>query len=181
MIRVYLAHGASGSAATMAPWLDGLAARGFEAVGVTLPRRRAEDAVASYEAQVPDTTGVVIGGHSYGGRVASLAVAGVRRPGDPVRTRPYAGLICLSYPLHRPGAPESAAARTAHWRSISVPALLVSGRSDPFATIGLLEASMPSLPAGRLVTYDGLGHTLKPVMAEVLDEMAAFLRTLAAG
>lgn len=181
MIRIWLGHGASGTAASMAPWVDGLRARGFEAYAVELPKRKAEAAVAAYEAQVPDEPGVVIGGHSYGGRVASLAVAGVREGGAPARVHPYVGLVCLSYPLHRPGAPETAAARTAHWPAISVPALLLSGTSDPFATIGLLEASMPTMPMGRLVTYPRLGHTLKPVQADALDCVAAFLAELDAG
>ena len=81
VIRVYLGHGASGTAASMQPWVDGLAARGIEAHAVDLPKRKAEDAVAAYEAQVPDEPGIVIGGHSFGGRVASLAVAGVRVAG----------------------------------------------------------------------------------------------------
>src|SRR4051794_35493533 len=73
VMRIYLAHGASGNAASMRPWVDGLRERGFEAHAVALPRRKAEDAVGAYEAQVPDEPGVVIGGHSFGGRVASLA------------------------------------------------------------------------------------------------------------
>lgn len=181
MIRIWLGHGASGTAASMAPWVDGLRARGFEAHAVELPKRKAEAAVAAYEAQVPDEPGMVIGGHSFGGRVASLAVAGVREGGAPARVHPYVGLVCLSYPLHRPGAPETAAARTAHWPAITVPALLLSGTSDPFATIGLLEASMPTMPMGRLVTYPKLGHTLKPVQADALDRVAAFLAELDAG
>ena len=181
VIRVYLGHGASGTAASMAPWVDGLRARGFEAHAVELPRRRAEDAVAAYEAQVPDEPGVVIGGHSFGGRVASLAVAGVRAAGAGERTHPYTGLVCLSYPLHRPGAPETAAARIAHWPAITVPALLLSGTSDPFATIGLLEGAMSSMPHGRLVTYPRLGHTLKAVQADALERIAAFLAELDTG
>ena len=69
-----------------------------------LPKRKAEDAVAAFEAQVPDEPGVVVGGHSFGGRVASLAVAGVRVAGAAPRAHAYAALVCLSYPLHPPGA-----------------------------------------------------------------------------
>ena len=162
----------------MTPWVDGLAARGIEAHALDLPRRKAEDAVAAYEAQVPDEPGIVVGGQSYGGRVASLAVAGMRPAGAPVRVHPYAGLVCLSYPLHRPGAPETRDARTAHWPAIEVPALLLSGTADPFARIDLLESSMPALRRGRLITYPRLGHTLKPVMADALDRLAAFVREL---
>ena len=178
VIRVYLGHGASGTAASMRPWVDGLAARGIEAHAVELPKRKAEDTVATYEAQVPDEPGVVIGGHSFGGRVASLAVAGVRVAGAAPRAHPYAGLICLSYPMHPPGKPENAAARVAHWPAIDVPALLLSGTSDPFARIELLETAMPALRGGTLVTYPKLGHGLKPVQADALDKMAAFIASL---
>jgi pimeloyl-ACP methyl ester carboxylesterase len=178
MIRVYLGHGASGTAASMAPWVEGLRARGIEAHALELPKRKAEAAVAPFEAQVPDEPDAVVGGHSYGGRVASLAVAGVRAPGAVERAHPYAGLVCLSYPLHRPGGPETADARTAHWPAIEVPALLLSGTSDPFARIELLEAAMPKLRDGRLITYPKLGHGLLPVRADVLDRVAAFLSDL---
>jgi predicted alpha/beta-hydrolase family hydrolase len=173
VIRVYLGHGASGTAASMEPWVRGLHARGFEAHALDLPKRRAEDAVAAFEAQVPDEPGVVVGGHSYGGRVASLSAAGVGGG-----HRSYAALVCLSYPLHRPGAPETAEARTSHWPSIACPALLLSGTSDPFARIDLLERSLALLPDARLVTYPRLGHSLKPVLEDALDRMASFLASL---
>jgi len=178
MLRIYLGHGAAGSAATMAPWVDGLRARGLEAFALDLPRRKAEDAIAAFEAQVPDEPGVVVGGHSFGGRVASLSAAGVGCA-DGVPPRSYAALVCLSYPLHRPGAPGTTAARTAHWPRIGVPALLLSGTRDPFARIDLLEAAMPLLPDGRLVTYPKLGHGLLPVREDALDQIVAFLDGLA--
>jgi pimeloyl-ACP methyl ester carboxylesterase len=178
MIRVYLGHGASGTAVSMRPWVDGLRRRGIEAHALELPKRKAEDAVAAYEAQVPDEPGAVVGGHSFGGRVASLAVAGVRVAGSAPRVHPYAGLVCLSYPLHAPGRQEAVEARSAHWPSIEVPALLLSGTSDPFARIDLLEAAMPKLPDGRLVTYPKLGHGLLPVRDDVLDRIAAFVAGL---
>jgi pimeloyl-ACP methyl ester carboxylesterase len=180
MLQIYLGHGAAGSAATMAPWVDGLRARGYEAHALNLPRRKAEDAIAAFEAQVPDEPGVVVGGHSFGGRVASLAVAGVSRT-QREQGRSYAGLVCLSYPLHRPGAPETAGARTAHWPRITVPALLCSGTSDPFARLDLLEASMPLLVQGRLETWPKLGHGLLPVREAVLDRIARFLADVEAG
>lgn len=162
----------------MLPWVDGLRALGFDAAPLQLPRRRAEDAVTALEAQVPDEPGMVIGGHSYGGRVASLAAAGVRPEAAAGREHPYRALVCLSYPLHRPGAPETAAARTAHWPRIEIPTLLLSGTSDPFARLDLLEVAIPSLPNGELVTYPRLGHNLAPVREEVLSRLAAFLRPL---
>lgn len=168
-MRVYLGHGASGSAATMAPFVEGLMRRGIESHALQLPKRRAEDAVAALLEQVPDAPDVVIGGHSFGGRVASLAAAG--------GTRRFAGLVCLSYPLHRPGAPDLDV-RSAHWPAIACPVLMLSGESDPFARIELLRAAVPRLPDGRLVTYPGLGHTIRPVLDDALDRVAAFVAGL---
>ena len=113
--------------------------------GAGLPSRRARAS--------PD---VAVGGHSYGGRVASLAAA------EP--DSPYAALVLFSYPLHPPGAPERTDARIAHWPSIRCPVLLLSGEADPFAKIDLLRATVPRLADAELVTYPRLGHTLKPVL-----------------
>ena len=170
--RIYLGHGASGTAASMSPFVDGLRARGLTAQAIDLPKRKAEEAIPAFRAVVPSETDVVVGGHSYGGRVASLAAA------EP--DAPYAALICFSYPLHPPGAPERTEARIAHWASIRCPVLLLSGESDPFARIELLRAAVPLLADGELVTYPRLGHTLKPVLDDVLDRVAAFLEGLPA-
>src|SRR5262249_54573253 len=100
-MRVVLAHGASGTAASMQPHVSGLHARGVDAVAINLPKRKAEDAVAAYLAASGEGADVVIGGHSYGGRVASLLAAGSDGEGHT-----FGGLVLLSYPLHRPGSPE---------------------------------------------------------------------------
>ena len=166
-LRCFLGHGASGDASSMAPFVTGLRARGVDAAAIDLPRRRAEDAIPAFHAAVPREAGVVVGGHSYGGRVASLAAA---EPGAP-----YAALILFSYPLHPPGAPEKAEARVAHWPTIRCPVLLLSGESDPFARIELLRSLVPTLPHAELVTYPRLGHGLKPVLDDALDRATAFL------
>ncbi|MGH2464403.1 MAG: alpha/beta family hydrolase, partial [Candidatus Limnocylindrales bacterium] len=111
-----------------------------------------------------------LGGRSFGGRVASLVAA--ERPGD-VRA-----LVCFSYPLHRPGAPETWDARTAHWPAIRCPVLLLSGESDPFARIDLLRSAISRLKNVELVSYPRLGHGLKPVLPDVLDRMVRFLGDL---
>jgi len=157
----------------MAPFVDGLRARGLVATAIDLPKRRAEDALPAFHLVVPSATDVVIGGHSYGGRVASLAAA------EP--DAPYGGLVLFSYPLHPPGSPERTAARIAHWPAIRCPVLLLSGESDPFAGIDLLRASVLRLERAELVTYPRLGHTLKPVLDDALDRVAAFLSDLQGG
>jgi hypothetical protein len=169
-LRVFLGHGASGTAASMAPFVRGLADRGIDATAIDLPKRRAEDALPAFHGAVPASTSTVVGGHSFGGRVASLAAA--------AEDAPYAGLVLFSYPLHPPGAPDRAAPRTAHWRAIRCPVLVLSGESDPFARIDLLRASVRTLHAAELVTYPRLGHTLKPVLDDALDRAAAFIRGL---
>ncbi len=45
----------------------------------------------------------------------------------------------------------------------------------------LLEAAMPSLGHGRLVTYPRLGHSLRPVLDDVVDRVVAFLAELDKG
>jgi pimeloyl-ACP methyl ester carboxylesterase len=166
--RVYLAPGASGTSTSMWPYVEGLRRRGIEATAIDIPKRKAEDAIGAYVALAPPGGGVVIGGQSYGGRVASLVAA----------REAYAGLVCFSYPLHRPGHPETADERIAHWPEIACPVLLLSGEADPFARIDLLRACVDRLRNAELVTYRGLGHTLKPGLEDVLDRTARFIASL---
>ena len=54
MTIVNLAHGASGSAASMAPHVEGLEKRGVRARAIQLPVRKAEEAIGAYRSQVQD-------------------------------------------------------------------------------------------------------------------------------
>jgi predicted alpha/beta-hydrolase family hydrolase len=89
-------------------------------------------------------------------------------------------LVLFSYPLHPPGGQERTEARISHWPDIRCPVLLLSGESDPFANIDLLRTSVGKLKNAELVTYPRLGHTLKPVLEDVLDRTAAFLLAVSA-
>jgi predicted alpha/beta-hydrolase family hydrolase len=162
----------------MAPWVDGLAARGLAAHAVTLPRGHADRAATAFLAQIPDEPGVVVGGQSYGGRAASILAA---RDGAGLtgRSHPLAALVCLAYPLHRHGQPETAPGRAVQWEQIRVPALLLSGERDPFAQLELLEAAAAAIADARLVTWPRVGHSLAEVREEALDRLAVFLRGLA--
>jgi predicted alpha/beta-hydrolase family hydrolase len=153
----------------MAPFVEGLRRRGLIADAVDLPKRRAEDAVPIWRTAVPDGAGTVAGGHSYGGRVASLATAAGAG---------YAGLVLFSYPLHPPGKPDRTEARVAHWPAIECPVLLLSGESDPFARIELLRVAVGLLRNAELETYPRLGHTLRPVLDDVLDRVHVFIERL---
>jgi predicted alpha/beta-hydrolase family hydrolase len=152
----------------MKPFVDGLRTRGVEAIAIDLPKRKAEEAIPAFHLVVPSAPDVAVGGHSFGGRVASLAAA------EP--DSPYVALVLFSYPLHPPGRPENTDARIAHWPSIRCPVLLLSGEADPFARIELLRATVPRIPNAELHTYPKLGHTLKPVLNDALDRTAAFLK-----
>ncbi|MDQ6681838.1 MAG: dienelactone hydrolase family protein [Chloroflexota bacterium] len=152
----------------MRPWVVALEARGFRSRAVSLPHTEATRAVAAYRAAAPPALDSVIGGHSFGGRVASLLAA----------EEPYRGLILLSYPLHRPGHPEGWDERTAHWPSISCPVLLLSGGSDPFARVGLLRTATDRLADGRLILYPRVGHGLLSVLDQATDQVARFLAGL---
>src|SRR6478609_1397218 len=64
-LRCFLGHGASGTAASMAPFVDGLRARGLTATAIDLPRRRAEDALPAFHLVVPDAPYVALVLFSY--------------------------------------------------------------------------------------------------------------------
>ncbi len=163
--EVYLAHGASGNAASMEPWTGALTRRGYPATPVQLPRGSAERALPAYRAAVPELAGAAIGGHSFGGRVASL-LAAEERP---------AAVILLSFPLHPPGGADRWDQRTAHFAGIACPVLLLSGDRDPFAKIELLRRAVDRLSNGELFVFPGQRHGLAPVRDAALDLIAAFL------
>lgn len=159
----------------MRPHVEGLRARGIDASAVQLPIRRAEDVVRIYRDQIGPGDPLVIGGHSFGGRVASLLVAETSSLGE---DRMIRGLVLLSYPLHRPGAPDQEV-RSRHFPAIACPVLLLSGESDPFSRIDLLREAVTRLQNAELHTWPRLGHGLAPVLDEALDRIAAFVKSCA--
>jgi predicted alpha/beta-hydrolase family hydrolase len=116
---------------------------------------------------------VVLGGHSYGGRQASLLVA----------ENPEAAqaLLLLSYPLHPPNKPTQL--RTKHFPQLSKPALFVQGTRDPFATIEELSLAIQQIPARHhLLAIENAGHDLQPkkspidIPTHIATELASFLK-----
>jgi uncharacterized protein len=96
----------------------------------------------------------IVGGMSFGGRVASMAVA--EHGGAALGV---VGVLALAYPLHPPGRPDRL--RVAHWPSVDVPMLLLCGDADPFAQDGSLARQLPALAGGAtLVLVAGAGHDL---------------------
>lgn len=94
---------------------------------------------------------VFLGGHSYGGRQASMLCA--TEPGLVNR------LLLLSYPLHPPQRPGDL--RTAHFPNLATPALFVHGTRDVFGSVDELAAALKLIPAPtKLLPITGAGHEL---------------------
>ena len=184
-----LAHGAGGNA--QAPLLVAVAAT-FAAAGITvlrcdLPFRqqhggppRPGDAARDREAlrQAPSAlrsmgfSPAFLGGHSYGGRQATILAAE-----DPSVAQ---ALLLLSYPLHPPKRPGEL--RTAHLPRLRTPALFVQGTRDPFGSPVELSEAIGLIPAPtRLILVDNSGHDLRKLSsAALVDEFLAFTAELPA-
>lgn len=94
---------------------------------------------------------VFMGGHSYGGRQATMLAS--EQPGL------VAGLLLLSYPLHPPKKPEQL--RTSHLPKLKTPALFVHGSRDPFGTLAEMDSALKLIPAQHeLLEVEGTGHDL---------------------
>lgn len=125
------------------------------------------EAVSEAERQAPDLP-LFLGGHSFGGRMASHAVLEL--------TAPVLGLIFCAFPLHPAGKPG--VARAAHLPRIRQPMLFLSGDRDALATPDLLDATVASLGSRAelhvLATADHSYRILKRQREDdVFDEMAA--------
>lgn len=168
---VLLAHGAGApmDSAAMTALARALAATGFRVArfefaymaarrdgGGVKPPPRADSLVPAYRAVVAalDATGpLVIGGKSMGGRVASMAVDDLHAEGR------AAGLLCLGYPFHPPGKPETL--RTAHLQGLAAPALICQGTRDPFGTREEV-AEYALSPSIEVFWLDDGDHDLRP-------------------
>jgi hypothetical protein len=106
-------------------------------------------AVASMRQQV--TGRVFLGGHSYGGRQASMLAAA--EPGL------VDALLLLSYPLHPPKRRDEL--RTGHFPQLQTSALFVHGTRDGFGTLVEMEAALALIPARKeLLAIQSAGHEL---------------------
>lgn len=93
--------------------------------------------------------GLVIGGKSLGGRIASMVADEAA----------VAGLVCLGYPFHPPGRPDKL--RVAHLAGLRTPGLIVQGTRDPFG--GRDEVLRYSLSKTlRVVFLEDGDHSFKP-------------------
>jgi predicted alpha/beta-hydrolase family hydrolase len=92
---------------------------------------------------------LVIGGHSMGGRVASMVEA---------EGRTADGLLLFGYPLHPPGQLEKL--RKDHLPLIQTPTLQLNGTNDDFCTKEIMDAIASPLAARwRLTWIEGADHS----------------------
>lgn len=165
---VVLTHGAGGSreAPLIKRLCDEWAGRGWLAVRYDLPYRRRRPKGPPSGSAKADQAGVVeavdvartlvdgpviAGGHSYGGRMTSMAVADGATEIDV--------LTLFSYPLHPPGKPERA--RTEHLPRIAMPTVFTHGTADPFGSIDELRPAADLVGARtEIVEITGARHDL---------------------
>ncbi len=180
-----LTHGAGGTMDTpsLARYAEAMAARGVAVVRFNLPYveagRRAPGPAARDEACWRGIAAALrlrarrlyLGGRSYGGRMASYAVAAGAA---------CDGLVFLAYPLHPPGKKREL--RTAHLTRVAVPMLFLQGTRDAFADPTLLARAVAALPRATLHWIEGADHAhvgrgrpLAAVVAELADATLAWM------
>ncbi len=94
---------------------------------------------------------IFLGGHSYGGRQATILCAAEQEL--------VSGLLLLSYPLHPPRKPEQL--RVEHLPDLRTPCLFVHGTRDPFGSVEEMTEALRLIPAkSELMKVDGAGHDL---------------------
>jgi uncharacterized protein len=107
---------------------------------------------AAIAAMRRETSGrVFLGGHSYGGRQASMLAAA--EPGLVDR------LLLLSYPLHPPKKPGEL--RTGHFPTLQTPAMFVHGTRDGFGSESEMEVALSLIRTRtELLPIPSAGHEL---------------------
>lgn len=163
-----LTHGAGGDrdAPLLVAVAEAFAARGVTVLRCDLPFRQARVRGAPSPAGAArDRAGLraalgalrsraagrlFLGGHSYGGRQASLLLAD-----EPTLA---AALLLQSYPLHPPGRLQDL--RTVHFPSLRTPTLFVHGSTDPFATRQELDGARAQILAPTVLLPVSGGHDL---------------------
>lgn len=176
-----LAHGAGTpmDSPFLATIAAGLAQRGWRVVRFEFPfmarqrrgeRRAPPDRMpalqACFRAQVERELGrgggaLLIGGHSLGGRVASLLAD------ELAEALAVRACLCLGFPFHHPRTPERW--RSRHLATQRTPTLILQGERDPF---GRPEAvrGCPLSPAVRLAWLPAGDHSLRPSRSSGLSE-----------
>ena len=149
------------------PFVDARRKR-VDSQAVTTACIRQAFTAASERAGLP----IWLGGHSFGGRMASHAV--LDEDLEP------AGLIFCGFPLHPAGKP--ATSRAQHLFEIRVPMLFLSGTRDKLAERELLEPVVTGLPTAELHWLEKADHGYRILKRtresseDVFDEIARVAR-----
>lgn len=185
---ILLAHGAGAAmdSAAMTAASAAISAAGFRVVrfefgymaarrtdGTRKPPPKAELLMEEYKRAISElapTGRLIIGGKSMGGRVASMIADAEFAAGR------IAGLLCLGYPFHPPGKPESL--RTAHLEGLKTPALICQGTRDIFGSRDEVAGYRLSDRIEVLWLEDG-DHDLRPRKAVTGLTAADHMRTFA--
>lgn len=190
-IVAVLAHGAGGHMEQKSVvWLAGLVREQarvvrfnflYKALGRSLPDRMPV-LVETYRAVIASVRErlaperLIIGGHSMGGRTASMLEA---------EGHEADGLLLFGYPLHPPGQLEKL--RDGHLKSIEVPTLQLNGTEDPLCTRSIMDGIVAGLDPTiwRLRWIEGADHsyavkksagrTRKDVEADIRGALAEWL------
>jgi len=118
-----------------------------------------------------ETTELVIGGRSMGGRMCTMASSDIE---DALGV---AGVVCIGYPLHPPKKPEQL--RVEHLPRLGVEALFISGTRDEFGTPEELASAFALLPSPPTVQFiEGGRHELKGHNERVATLLKDWLRTV---
>ena len=143
---------------------------GRESESVALQTVRSAAAAAHQTA--PDLS-ILVGGHSYSGRMSSMSAA--KEPIEHVK-----GLVFFAFPLHPSG--KEGTERAEHLSDVTIPMLFLSGTRDKLAKLELLEPVCERL--GDMVTLhliDTADHGFKTLKRsrksdeDVFVEMARVL------
>lgn len=103
---------------------------------------------------------VLLGGHSYGGRQASMLAAD--------EPDVCSGLLLFSYPLHPPGKPDRK--RVDHFPRLRSPAVFVHGTRDPFGSPEEMREALAMIASAvSLHLVERAGHDLKPLLGGAAD------------
>lgn len=123
-----------------------------------------EDVIATVRSEYAAPGPVLLGGHSYGGRQASMSAAENPALVD--------GLVLLSYPLHPPKKPDKL--RIDHLPALNTPTVIVHGSKDEFATTEEMSSALDLIPAAtRVVEFEGARHDLSGAKYPVVERTVA--------
>ena len=110
---------------------------------------------------------LILGGHSYGGRQATLAAAEDSQLAD--------RLLLLSYPLHPPDKPTQL--RTDHFPGIRAKAVFVHGSRDSFGSPDEMRIALSLIPVpASLHIIEGAGHDLGRPPAKAATRIGIVVR-----